>query len=343
MPSDAAKKSDTVSVDINGERAVSVAEGSILLVGLRGNGIFIPSACGGRSMCGTCRVKVISGGGEPISREGKHLTQEDFDAGMRLSCCLTVENDIEIEIPESLFSVKEYETTVERIRDLTYDVKEFRLKVVSSPSVDFEPGQYMQFKIPAYAGSVVPAYRAYSISDPPSDKGYLEFAIRRVPAGIGTTYLFDHLQEGDTLMINGPYGDTTLREGDSEILFIAGSTGVAPIKSMLHLLVEKSSGRKATFYFGAVRKEDLFYMDEMKRFETQLEGFSFVPALSDRRDGSCWTGEEGLITEVVDRCCDDLSEAEAYLCGSPGMINACIKVLESKRIRDGSIFYDKFA
>jgi len=340
MAIDVVGEVETVSVTINGVKTISIPKGGTLLDGLRGSGVFIPSACGGRSMCGTCRLKVLSGGGEAIPRESKHLTQEDFNAGMRLSCCVAAEQDLRIELPEALLSVKEYETTVELVRDLTYDVKEFRLKVRRPSPVPFLPGQYMQFRIPPYDGSLVRAYRAYSISNSPSDCGYLEFAIRRAPSGIATTFLFDHLKIGDILMLNGSYGNTILQDTKKEIVFIAGSTGVAPIKSILHFMAEKGTDRKATFYFGAVKEKDIFYVEEMKEFEKTLPKFSFVPALSDKGEGSSWKGEEGLITEVVDRHCRDLSDAEAYLCGSPGMIKACLNVLSTKAISAESIFYD---
>jgi len=50
-----------------------------------------------------------------------------------------------------------------------------------------------------------------------------------------------------------------------------------------------------------------------------------------------------LITDVVDRLTGDLSESEAYLCGSPGMIDACNNVLEKHKLPNQLCFYDKFS
>ena len=83
-------------------------------------------------------------------------------------------------------------------------------------------------------------------------------------------------------------------------------------------------------------------MDEMKAFEDKLPNFRFIPALSGAAEGDDWTGETGLITEVVDRHVTDGSNVEAYLCGSPGMIDACIRVLLSKGVAEENIYYDKF-
>ena len=83
-------------------------------------------------------------------------------------------------------------------------------------------------------------------------------------------------------------------------------------------------------------------MEEMKGFEERIPDFRFVPALSGPTEEDAWTGETGLITEVVDRYIADGSNKEAYLCGSPGMIDACIRVLTAKGIPEDRIFYDKF-
>ena len=92
-------------------------------------------------------------------------------------------------------------------------------------------------------------------------------------------------------------------------------------------MAEKGIERKATYYYGARTRKDLFYLDEMKELEERLSGFRFVPALSEPEDGEEWDGETGLITEVVERLEDDLSETEAYLAGPPPMIDAALPVL----------------
>ena len=76
--------------------------------------------------------------------------------------------------------------------------------------------------------------------------------------------------------------------------------------------------------------------------EKEFPNFKYVPALSDPQPEDNWTGETGLITEVLDRMTGDLSDTEAYLCGSPGMINACINVLDNHELPSEQCFFDKF-
>lgn len=328
---------------INKDRELDVKGGNHLLGSLTQNEIFIPSACGGKGSCGLCKVKVLSGGGPLLATETPYLTKEEQDSNVRLSCQVKVRGDISIEIPEELFSIREYATKVEKIIDLTHDIKSLTLRLKEGDQMEFKAGQYVQIKAPQYGKNKEEVYRAYSIASSPSQKDCIELIIRRVPQGICTTYVFDFLKEGDTLYLNGAYGDFFLQEDSQrEIICIAGGSGLAPIKSILHRIEEEGIQRKATFFFGCVQKRDLYYVDEMKAFEKTIPDFQFIPALSGALEGDNWTGETGLITEVVGRHIADGSEMEAYLCGSPGMIDACIRVLKEKGMPEDRIFFDKF-
>jgi Na+-transporting NADH:ubiquinone oxidoreductase subunit F len=201
----------------------------------------------------------------------------------------------------------------------------------------------VQFVVPAYELTPDPVYRAYSVSSPPSSKESIELEIRLVPNGICTTYVFSHLKVGETVSINGPYGDFYLRDGDREIIFVAGGSGMAPIKAILLDIAEKGITRRATYFFGARAVRDLFLVDEMRALEQRIPGFRFIPALSNPLPEDEWQGETGLITEVLDRHYEKLDNHQAYLCGSPGMIDAAIRVFKSKGLTEEHIFYDKFA
>jgi Na+-transporting NADH:ubiquinone oxidoreductase subunit F len=286
---------------------------------------------------------VDSGAGELAPTEIPWINEADRKKSIRLSCQVKVKRDMAIRIPEELFNIREYKTEVLSIRDLTYDIKEITLKLKDPSEISMSAGKYIQFVVPAYDLTPEPVYRAYSVSSSPSSKDTVELEIRLVPNGICTTYVFNHLKVGDAVTINGPYGDFFLRESDRDIIFIAGGSGMAPIKSMLLDMAEKGIARKATYFFGARTTRDLFLVEEMRGFEKKLPGFTFVPALSSPEPEGGWKGETGLITEVLDRRFQALDHHEAYLCGSPGMIDAAIKVLKAKGLVDELIFFDKFA
>ncbi len=100
--------------------------------------------------------------------------------------------------------------------------------------------------------------------------------------------------------------------------------------------------RKAVYYFGANEPGELLLLDMMKEFEKELANFRFVPVVSEPEESEAHGYETGLVTDAVERGVKNAKECEAYLCGSPGMINAVIKVLVGLGVSEERIFYDKF-
>jgi Na+-transporting NADH:ubiquinone oxidoreductase subunit F len=331
------------AIDINdGEKQLAVEGGQNLLASLQEEKVFLPSACGGRGSCGFCKCRILEGGGPVLPTERPYLTDEDLENQVRLSCQVKVKEDLRIEIPEELLAVKEYRTTVASITDLTHDIKGIRFRLPEGETIRFKAGQYMQLKAPPYGDVKEETFRAYSIASAPSDDAAVELIIRLVPEGIVTTYVFEHMNEGDAATLNGPYGDFFLQESDREIVFIAGGSGLAPIRSIVLDMIDKGiTHRKARFFFGAVGLRDLYYVEEFERIAAEHPWFEFIPALSGDEEGHDY--QRGLITDVVDRHYEGFDNHEAYLCGSPGMIDACIRVLTGKEMPEDRIFYDKFS
>ena len=171
----------------------------------------------------------------------------------------------------------------------------------------------------------------------------MEVEIRQVRDGICTTYVHQYLKEGDEVVFNGPYGDFYLRDTKRDVVCIAGGSGMAPIKSILLDMAEKGINRKVRYFFGAVTKRDLFLVDEMRELERKLSDFKYIPALSGPLPEDNWDGQTGLITDVLDAYLETGDNVEAYLCGSPGMIDACVNVLTKNGVPEELIYYDKFA
>ncbi len=334
----------TCHIDVNaGKKNLETEGGSSLLSSLAENNVFIPSACGGRGSCAYCKLKVLEGGGMIGPVEEPYLTPEERKDNVRLSCQVKVRRDLKIEIPEELFNVSRFRAKLVHKKPLTHDIVELRMQLLEPDTISFEAGQYVQLESPEYKGheSVM---RGYSISSVPSDTHHLELIVRRVPDGICTTWVFDHLKEGQEVVFSGPYGFFHLSDTDAPVICIAGGSGMAPIWSIVRDMQEKGiAHRPATYFFGALTQRDLFFLDEFKQLEKECPWLHFVPALSKEPDDSGWTGERGLITDVVGRHFPDASQHEAYLCGSPGMIDASVAVLRKNGMPEQNVFYDKFS
>lgn len=330
------------TLDINdGGKILVVNGGSSLLSSLAENDIFIPSACGGRGSCAYCKVKVLEGGGMIGPVEEPYLSPEERKNHVRLSCQVKVRQDIRLAIPEELFLARRFRGILERKRAMTYDVVELRIALREPGRIEFTAGQYIQLESAAYAGHDA-VMRAYSISSVPSDHGHVEVIIRKVPEGICTTWVFDHLQEGQEVFLSGPYGDFRLTETKAPAVFIAGGSGMAPIWSMVRDMRERGDGRQAFYFFSGRNQEDLFLTEELFALEKELPNFRYVPCLTREPEGSDWQGERGRIPQVLPKYIPDATAFEAYLCGSSSLIDACVAALKKAGINEANVFYDRF-
>nr|WP_314755674.1 NADH:ubiquinone reductase (Na(+)-transporting) subunit F [uncultured Prevotella sp.] len=142
--------SGNVTISINGEKSISVDQGASLMTTLNENGIFLPSACGGKASCGQCKAQVLEGGGEILDSERPHFTRKEVKEHWRLGCQCKVKGDLKILIPETIMGVKEWECTVISNKNVSSFIKEFKVALPTGEHMDFVPGSYAQIKIPAY-------------------------------------------------------------------------------------------------------------------------------------------------------------------------------------------------
>lgn len=330
-------------IEINGKKKLTVKGGGSLLGALADNKIFVPSACGGRGSCGFCKCNVESGGGPLLPTEKPFLTAKEINDNTRLSCQVKVKEDVKIQIPEEIFNIQKFNAIVEKIEDYTYDIKGVTFKLVEPNEINFKAGQYVQLQTKKYGKVKQIVSRAYSISSSPDIKDKLQLIIRRVPDGVCTTYVHDHLKEGDEVTFTGPYGDFYIRDTDAEIIYIAGGSGKAPIKSMLEYFEKHPSDRKMVYFFGARTTKDLYLSERFNELENKLADFTYVPVLSQCDEIQDWDGRKGYIPEHFDDFLKNPQNSEAYLCGSPGMIAAVEKGLIKAGVPKENIYYDSFA
>ena len=142
--------SGNVKIEINGDKTLDVPQGSSLMATLNDNGVYLPSACGGKASCGQCKVQVLEGGGEILDSERPHFTRKQIKENWRLGCQCKVKSDMKIRVPESVLGVKEWECTVISNSNVSSFIKEFKVALPPGEHMDFVPGSYAQIKIPAY-------------------------------------------------------------------------------------------------------------------------------------------------------------------------------------------------
>ncbi|MCK4753407.1 MAG: 2Fe-2S iron-sulfur cluster binding domain-containing protein [Planctomycetes bacterium] len=328
-------------LDINsGEEPLEVDGGDTLLSTLYANEIFIPSACGGKGTCGHCKITVTAGGGRVLPTETPYLSRKEIRSNVRLACQVKIREDIFVRIPEELLNVQMFSSVVESVRELTYDIKEMRLRLTEPMEISHRPGQYVQIQVSS-AGE--PIFRAYSISSSIAEPNIVELVVRLIPGGICSTYLHS-LNVGDGVNFTGPYGEFVLNEDPSvEVVCVGGGCGMAPMKNIIYSLYERWPERSCWLFFGCRTTHDIFYLEQFEKLARKHPNFHVVYAMSEKLDESeQWEGDTGFVHLSVDKCLGADVKRQAFLCGPPLMIEAVTGVLREKGLRSKDIFYDEF-
>jgi propane monooxygenase reductase subunit len=317
-----------------------VDEDETVLRGAFRQGLMLMHGCK-EGQCAACKSFLLDGEVDLDKYSTFALNDFEKEEGWTLLCRAHAQSDLEVElinydeeVLRSGVALQTHEMRVEKIEALTHDIRRL---VLSGPEVKFNPGQYVDIKIP---GS--DEVRSFSMANLPGDQ--LELMIKLYPDGKFSSLLADDgLKEGDQLEVTGPYGVFTLREkSERPLLFIGGGAGMAPILSLLRSMAERGTTRPAFYYYGARGPRDLFHLEELAELEQRLPSFRFVPALSDCAQDEDWSGERGLITDVVMRLHEALGDVDAYLCGPPPMVDAAIAMLDQNGVPEARVFYDKF-
>ena len=370
----------TIEMNENPERSIVVQAGGKLLQTLANQNLFLSSACGGKGTCAQCKCQVIEGGGSILTTEEAYFTKKERKEGWRLSCQVPVKDNMQIIVPDEVFGAKKWECEVISNDNVATFIKELILKLPEGEDVGFKAGGYVQMEIPAYsldyktfdiakqyhddwdrfgvwenaATTLEPVIRAYSMANYPNEKGIMKFNVRIAspppgtdfPPGEMTSYIFN-LKEGDKLTIFGPFGDFFAQETDSEMIFIGGGAGMAPMRShIFDQLLRLNSNRKITFFYGARSFREMFYTEEYDALEEKYENFSWHVALSDPDPKDNWDGYTGFIHQVIHDQYLKYHEApeacEYYMCGPPMMMDACFKMLDDLGVEPEAIKFDDF-
>jgi Na+-transporting NADH:ubiquinone oxidoreductase subunit F len=374
--------SGNVKITVNNQKTLEVPAGGKLLNALSSQGIFVSSACGGGGTCAQCKVNVLSGGGEILATETGHINKKDAREGCRLSCQVAIKQDMNIEVPPEVFETKKWRCKVQSNRNVATFIKEFVLELPEGEQVDFKAGGFIQIEAPPheihykdfnieeeyhedwdrfniwqYVSKIEePVVRAYSMANYPGEKGIIMLNVRvasppprspeGTPPGKMSSYIFS-LKPGDEVTISGPYGEFFINDSDSEMVYIGGGAGMAPLRShIFELFKNLKTGRKVTYWYGGRSLRELFYIDHFRAIEEEFPNFKFHIALSDPLPEDNWTGYTGFIHQVVlENALKDHSapeDVEYYLCGPPMMNSAVFKMLDDLGVEPENIRFDDF-
>ncbi|HKC28039.1 MAG TPA: 2Fe-2S iron-sulfur cluster binding domain-containing protein [Jatrophihabitans sp.] len=325
---------------------LEVDEGQTILRAAAEQGIMLMHGCK-EGQCASCKSFILDGDDVELERYSTFaLPDYEKEEGFTLLCRAHAYEDLTIELLNydeemirSGLPIQEAVVEVVSNDNVTHDMRHVIVKLVEPTSIKFFPGQYVDFAVPGTDET-----RSFSMANISSlEDGLLEFVIKIYPDGMFSNFLDTRVQVGDRLDVTGPFGVFTLRDNpNADIMFVGGGAGMAPILALLRSMADRGIDRKATFYYGARRRRDLCFEDELRKLEETLPNFHFVPALSELDGADDWDGEAGLITDVLRRRETNLAGVDAYVCGPPPMVEAALELLPALGVADKHIYYDKF-
>jgi len=370
-----------IAINDDPDRSIDVAAGGKLLTTLADCGIFVSSACGGGGTCAQCRVVIHEGGGDILPTEEGHFTAREIKEGWRLSCQVAVKQNMKIELDEAFFGVKKWVTTVRSNHNVATFIKELVLDLPEGEEVHFRAGGYVQLECPPhwlryqdisiepkYRGDwerfgffklessvSTPVTRAYSMANYPEEQGLLKFNIRiatpppgshGIPPGQMSSWAFN-LKQGDRVTVYGPFGEFFATDNDTEMVFVGGGAGMAPMRSHIFDQLKRiKTERKISFWYGARSLRELFYREDFDTLQAENENFQWHIALSDPQPEDHWTGLTGFIHNVLfEQYLKDHpapEDCEYYLCGPPMMTAAVIRLLDDLGVERDNIYLDDF-
>jgi NAD(P)H-flavin reductase/ferredoxin len=321
-------------------RIVAGHEGETLLEAALREDIAIPFDCrnGG---CGVCKCTLVSGRVDYGIHQPEALTPTEIAAGKVLACCAVPLSDIELEYvpvraPGGL-AVHRHRARIVALTRLADDVMQVRLAVLGERPLRFYAGQYINVLLDDGQK------RSFSFATAPHERDTIELHIRLVPGGRFTPHVFDGMKVGDIVEFEGPLGSFFLREdSDKPIIFVAGATGFAPVKSMLEHAFRSGIRREMVLYWGVRSRKDLYLPDLPVRWAAEHPNFRFVPVLSDPRPEDRWEGRTGLVHEAILADYPDLSGHQLYACGSVRMVEAAHPAFAAHGLTQDDCFSDAF-
>ena len=299
------------------------------------SGITLPYGCQSGS-CGSCKARVIKGEVFHDDIMPGVLSDQDRSEQNFLLCKtyatsnVTISSRVEKKLDE--FPKKITPVRVEKLSLLNHDVMQILLKLPASESLQFKAGQYLEFILKDGAR------RAFSMANAPSDD-LIELHVRLIEGGTFTNYVFNEMKEKSIHRIEAPIGNFYLRESDRPIIFIAGGTGFAPIKSIINDYHRAEEERKIYLYRGFKTYKDLYQDEVVENWKKNINNFEAFNIYSEEAING---QEKSLVHKKVIKDLGQLDSFDVYCCGAPGMIEVAFQEFVEAGLNANSFYSDAF-
>jgi NAD(P)H-flavin reductase/hemoglobin-like flavoprotein len=222
---------------------------------------------------------------------------------------------------------------------VAHERRSFNVSVLSvhpEPRMEYLPGQSVAIETP----NRPKLWRYYSIANAPRPDGLLEFHVRLIDGGAVSMALTSDAIAGTELRLGPAVGALTFSQPipSRDLLLVAGSTGLAPLKAILEHVATLTQPPQARLFFGARNPHGLYDLDSLEKMAAQHPWLTVTPVVSA---DSRFTGEIGNLPDVVVRQ-GDWSEYDAYLAGPSEMVKGTVARLTAAGMARDQIHIEDF-
>lgn len=320
-------------------KTFDVAQGETILEAALRQNIGLPYGCR-NGACGSCKGSLVSGQVDYGAHQARTLTEEEKAAGKLLLCCARPLGDLELNVREigaGDIQIRTLPCRVEKIEKPAHDVAILKLRLPASERLQFRAGQYLDILLKDGKR------RSFSMAHSPHADELVELHIRAVAGGVFSQFVMNELKERAILRFEAPLGTFYLREDtDKPIIFMAGGTGFAPIKSIIEHALHTHIDRQMVLYWGVRSLRDLYLPELPSRWQQENPHLTFIPVLSEPMPEDNWQGRTGLVHQAILDDFEDLSGYEVYACGAPAMIEAGQQAFATRGLPEEAFFADSF-
>ena len=350
----------TVESDSMAPRSLKGRDGASVFDTLAGNGMDLPSTCGGGQQCGLCQVQVRGAAPEPTDAERSLISAARLAQGFRLACSLRLDQPLHVRA--AFMDMQQVSATVIAVNAVAPLLREIRLKLPAT--FTFVPGDSVQVQAPAHALELAeldipaqhaaayaslaplrsyeaPAWRCYSPSLPCDGSGEITLLVRFL-AGQGSGYLYS-VKTGDTVAVRGPCGLFRLSGSAAPKVLVGGGAGIAPLRAMLYLLVGSGATEPIAMWYGARELAEAPYAGDFEAMADMHANVSAALVLSG--EGTGGGALHGLVHEALRAALEgrsDLRDCEFYVCGPPAMLAATLAMLANLGVAADKIAFEDF-
>ena len=313
---------------------------TLLEAGLRA-GIGLPFECrnGG---CGKCMCTLLHGSVDYGAYQASALTEADKARGKALMCCaVPLEPTWRSNTTRVAQAAAAARPDVRRAHVKAWSAWPTRscgswYRCLQARKLHFVAGQYINILL------ADGQRRAFSFANPPHRGEYIELHVRLIPGGTVHHPCVHPNETGRRFALRGTAGLVLPARGRRPIIFVAGATGFAPVKSIVEDAFHRGLRRPMLLYWGVRRPKDLYMMELPQGWQREHDNFKFVPVLSEPRPEDQWQGRSGLVHEAILADFPNLEGYEVYVCGSAKMVDTAFPAFLRQGLAEDYCFSDAF-